>query len=119
MYSRMKDKLTKASRPSTEGAWLTKFCFISWLFPCLHLALHVLYSTETEKVTNEVLKKAKFKKRLYKIIQTKKLKPFDHIIHQHGDTLKRRVLDGTMNGCRERERLTTASTNITDWIAAE
>ena len=53
----------------------------------------------TEKVSNEeVLERAKIKKRLHNIIQTKKLQYFGHIIRQNGDTLHRTVLDGKVNG---------------------
>ena len=49
----------------------------------------------TEKVKNgEVLEGANIKKRLYNIVQTKKLQYFGHIICQSGDTLHHTVLDG-------------------------
>ena len=74
----------------------------------------------TEKVTNEVLEKAKIKKRLYNIIQTKKLQYFGHIIRQSGETLHRTVLDGKVNGIGERGRPRTKwTTNITKWIGLE
>ena len=75
----------------------------------------------TEKVTNEeVLKRAKTKKRLYNIIQTKKLQYFGHIIRQSGDTLHRTVLDGKVKGSRGCGRPRTKwTTNITKWTGLE
>ena len=75
----------------------------------------------TEKVSNEeVLERAKIKKRLYNIIQTKKLQYFGHIIRQNGDTLHRTVLDGKVNGSRGRGRPRTKwTTNITKWTGLE
>ena len=75
----------------------------------------------TEKVSNEeVLERAKIKKRLYNIIQTKKLQYFGHIIRQNGDTLHRTVLDGKVNGSRGRGRPRTKwTTNITKWTELE
>ena len=75
----------------------------------------------TEKVTNEeVLEKAKIKKRLYNMIQTKKLQYFGHIIHQSGDTLHYTVLDGKVNSLRGRGRpRTKRTTNITKWTGLE
>ena len=71
----------------------------------------------TEKITNEeVLRKINIKKRLFNIIQTKKLQYFGHIIRQSGDPLHRTVLDGKVNGSRGRGRPRTKwSTNITKW----
>ena len=75
----------------------------------------------TEKVSNEeVLERAKIKKRLYNIIQTKKLQYFGHIIRQNGDALHRTVLDGKVNGSRGRGRPRTKwTTNITKWTGLE
>ena len=75
----------------------------------------------TEKVSNEeVLERAKIKKRLYNIIQTKKLQYFRHIIRQNGDTLHRTVLDVKVNGSRGRGRPRTKwTTNITKWTGLE
>lgn len=75
----------------------------------------------TEKVTNEeVLKRANIKKRLFNLIQTKKLKYFGHIIRQSGDTLHRTVLDGKVNGKRGRGRPRIKwTTNITKWTGLE
>ena len=71
----------------------------------------------TEKVTNEeVLRKVRCDKRLYNIIQTKKLKYFGHIIRQNGDTLPRTLIDGKVKGLRGRGRpRTTWTTNIIKW----
>ena len=75
----------------------------------------------TEKVTNEeVLKKVRCEKRLYSIIQTKKLKYFGHIIRQNGDTLHRTLLDGKVKGLRGRGRpRTTWTTNIMKWTGLD
>ena len=75
----------------------------------------------TEKVSNEeVLERAKIKKRLYNIIQTKKLQYFGHIIRQNGDALHRTVLDGKVNGSRGRGRPRMKwTTNITKWTGLE
>ena len=75
----------------------------------------------TEKVSNEeVLERAKIKKRLYNIIQTKKLQYFGHIIRQNGDTLHRTVLHGKVNGSRGCGRPRTKwTTNITKWTGLE
>ena len=75
----------------------------------------------TEKVSNEeVLERAKIKKRLYNIIQTKKLQYFGHIIRQNGDTLQCTVLDGKVNGSRGRGRPRMKwTTNISKWKGLE
>ena len=75
----------------------------------------------TEKVSNEeALERAKIKKRLYNIIQTKKLQYFGHIIRQNGDTLHRTVLDGKVHGSRGRGRPRTKwTTNIIKWTGLE
>ena len=74
-----------------------------------------------EKVLNEeVLERAKIKKRLYNFIQTKKLQYFGHIICQNRDTLHRIVLDGKVNSSRGRRRPSTKwTTNITKWTELE
>ena len=78
-------------------AWLS--AFEMWTYR------RMLRISWTEKVTNEeVLEKAKIKKRLYNIKQRTKFHYFGHIILQSGDTLHRTVLDGKVNDSRGRGR---------------
>ena len=69
----------------------------------------------TEKVTNkEVLSRMKMKKHLFTIIQIRKLKYFGHI-NRHS-SMQTTLLNGRVNGKRERGRLRTSWTsNIKEW----
>ena len=69
----------------------------------------------TEKVTNkEVLSRMKMKKRLFTIIQIRKLKYFGHI-NRHS-SMQTTLLNGRVNGKRGRGRPRTSWTsNIKEW----
>ena len=76
----------------------------------------ILKISWTEKLINkEVLSRMEMKKRLFTIIQIRKLKYFGHI-NRHSLMIKKTLLNGRVNGKRRRGRPRTSCTsNIEEW----